>query len=95
MPTPSEFKFAARVHNIDHWELHNCTFCGYRCGFIFVNEKVYYDHGCYCSVKQKLRNSDWAEVADWFNIQTNETVLKNFNKFWGFIPKENNYARQA
>jgi hypothetical protein len=65
--SPEEFKKAALEKDLYQWSIHDCSLCGYDCGFIFDREgNVSYDSGCYCS-RQPVRPSSWEEVADHYN----------------------------
>ncbi len=48
------------IHIIrDHWAkkkfvIHRCHLCDYPCGFIFKENKIFYDSGCNCVEKMLL-----------------------------------------
>lgn len=83
MKEAKEFKEQATKNNIKEWRIHDCSICGYPCGYIFEEDRVLYDSGCDCSYGgESLR--DWDDVAEHYNMQTNEDVIKKMNLFWGF-----------
>lgn len=84
MKYPGDFTNKAKEKNIARWILHKCSMCGYPCGFRFYPDgSVGYDSGCFCS-SQPVRHSGWGEVAEHYNEQTNDEVIKEYNEFWGF-----------
>lgn len=86
MRTAQEFKKAQQEHEIWSWEIHDCSLCGYECGYIFdYNEHpVVYDHGCDCTRTYRKSIMNWQNVADHYNMQTNPEIIKKYDKFWGF-----------
>lgn len=80
---------------ITRWDIHNCSICGYTCGYIFENSKVYYDNGCFCISCQNIREASFSEILNHYNQQTNQQYINEMNKFWGFenkfIPNQNQY----
>ena len=84
--TADDFKNLIDTLEIDRWILHNCSFCSYQCGFVFQrNGRVYYDNGCICTNNfNNLRISSFEEVAEHYNIQKDESCIKEMNEFWGF-----------
>ncbi len=84
--TPEEFKEAAKRIKPRRWHMHDCSICGYQCGYIFEDnpELVFYDSGCKCVMYRTVRPSSWESVANHYNIQDNDEVIKDMNNFWGF-----------
>jgi hypothetical protein len=84
--TGEEFKQAAIKHNISHWDSHECSICGYMTAWIFDNnhELVEFDHGCNCTGGRTYSSRIWNDVANNYNIQSNEQVINEMDKFWGF-----------
>lgn len=78
-----DFKKSAEKNNITEWRMHDCSLCGYKCGFKFIDEKVFYDNGCYC-VMMSPRLCSWESVANHYNIQTDEDIIKKYKEFWRF-----------
>jgi hypothetical protein len=33
----------------DRIDIHDCTICGFWCGYVFVGDRVFYDNECACS----------------------------------------------
>lgn len=86
--TPQEFRDAAIKHNISTWELRECFICGCPIGYLFFRDReVYFDGGCDCC-DGGLRPSSWEEVAEHYNIQTNENVIAEYDNFWHFNDKD-------
>lgn len=93
MKTIEDFKKAAKEKNIAHWIIHNCSGCGYRCGFILDldRDQLLYDNGCYCYM-QPPRPRNWWDLADHYNMQESEEYIKEMDLFWGF---EENSEKQG
>lgn len=83
--SPTDFRIAAETQGITRWPHHDCAICGYTLAFIFRGDRVIFDRGCHCTKgpMEKL-DSSWEEVADYYNIQTNEDVIERMNDFWNF-----------
>lgn len=88
-----EFVEAAASNGLTTWTIHNCSFCGYPCGFLLYAEGVLYDSGCWCSDygPAPLRLSSWADVAEHYNRNQPERndritqpTLDAMDQFWGF-----------
>lgn len=85
MKTVEDFKKAAKDKNIIRWNIHDCSMCGYKCGFILdlQNDQLYYDNGCYCFMNPP-NPRNWEDLADSYNMQTSDEYIKEMNQFWGF-----------
>ena len=81
---PEDFKKAAQELKISRWTIHNCSMCGYPCGYIFRGDSVSYDCGCDCVAYTNIIQSSWEEVADFYNYTFILKVIEKMNKFWGF-----------
>jgi hypothetical protein len=88
---PEEFHKQAKKLNIKEWRIHNCSICGYPCGYIIKGDDVYYDSGCDCTGCHGFRVSSWEEIAKFYNRNQPENNpkikkdwLKEIDKFWGF-----------
>jgi hypothetical protein len=81
-----QFKQAAIKNGITKWESHGCSICGYIVGHIFSPdyEQVAFDHGCDCTGRYSHSMRTWQDVADSYNMQKNEEVIKKMDEFWGF-----------
>jgi hypothetical protein len=88
MKTSHDFKEAAINRNIRYWNIHNCSMCGYECGFLFFHFdefEVIYDSGCDCVRRPTKNISDWEQVAAHYNANVlNQHVIAEYNKLWGF-----------
>ena len=84
--TGKEFRAAAVKHGIHEWKSHDCAICGYIVGWLFgeEHELVIFDHGCDCTGRRSHSTKTWEDVANNYNIQTNEKVIAEMDKFWGF-----------
>lgn len=91
MKTAIDFKNAAIRKEIKRWDIHNCSMCNYACGYVIDNDRVFYDSGCDCTYRgQNLSPRSFEDIADHYNMQSNETVIQRMNEFWGFSDNENN-----
>lgn len=81
--TPEQFKEKVEELNLRHWNIHDCSICGYPCGYIFREGQVLYDTGCDCSWGGE-RPSDYQDIANHYNMQPNEEYIKKMNEFWHF-----------
>ena len=84
--TAEDFKKQAKIKGIKRWGIHNCSMCGYRCGYIFSNdgENVDYDSGCNCVTYHNIEPRDWDNVASQYNMQEHPEVIKEMDEYWGF-----------
>lgn len=50
-----------------------------------IKPEVQWSGGCYCVYKKnKPRASSWQEIADHYNLQIDQEIIKKYNDFWGF-----------
>ena len=85
MRKPEEFRNQAIKLNINYWEHHRCAICGEPVGYYFFrypNYEVVFDSGCGCSLGTNPRPSSWEDVAKFYNMQTNENIIKKMDEFW-------------
>jgi len=85
--TELDFRNQALKNNIHFWKVHDCSICGYGCGYIFFNEgwpEVVYDSGCDCTRRYIKEKSTWDSVSTYYNMQRNENVIKEMDEFWRF-----------
>lgn len=85
MRTPEEFRSQAIKLNINYWEHHRCAICEEPVGYYFFtypNCEVVFDSGCGCSFGSNPRPSSWQDVAEFYNMQTDEDVIKKMDEFW-------------
>lgn len=64
--TPEELKNQVKLKGINKWTVHNCSMCGYPCGYVFRGEDVFYDPGCDCVFGEEKQRS-WENLAEEFN----------------------------
>lgn len=83
MKTGEDFEKQAKEKGITRWLIHDCSMCGYHCGFYFRGKVVEYDNGCGCVMNPRSPRT-WEDVAEHYNMQTNKKVIKEMDKFWGF-----------
>jgi hypothetical protein len=87
----SDFRQAIEDNGIKRWNIHNCSMCGYACGYVINSpDDIWYDSGCDCSYGA-LRPSSLVDIADHYNRnqpienpRIKQKALDKMNKFWGF-----------
>ncbi len=79
-----DFKKQAKEKGITRWVIHHCSMCDYPCGYLFNGDKVEYDAGCGCVTYRDVQSRTWDNVAEHYNMQKNEKVIAQMDKFWGF-----------
>ena len=91
MKTVEDFKKQAKNHSIKFWNIHNCSMCGYECGYIIRGDKLFYDSGCNCGFGIDVRPVDWEEMVDHYNRNQRENnkdikqkYLDEMDEFWKF-----------
>ena len=80
--TFDDMKKAVIERGISFLPFHQCSMCGYMCGYIIHEGEVEYDTGCYCVNSTTLRSSHWDEVYRSYAVQ-NEEVKKQMLRDWG------------
>lgn len=97
MKKVDDFKKAARDQGVKRWNVHNCSICGYKCGYVINGDNVYYDSGCDC-VMGGLEPRDWEDIANSYNLNAGADdaeerskeyplfagCVREDNKLWGF-----------
>lgn len=83
MKTVEDFKKKAKEQNIRKWNIHDCSGCGYKCGYLIDGDQLYYDNGCYC-IMYPATPRDWQDLVDHYNRQSSDKYINEMNKFWGF-----------
>ena len=88
--TTEELKTQAREKGITRWKIHNCSMCGYPCGYIINGDIVQYDSGCNC-VQGELQERSWEDLAETYNRnqpennpQIKQEYLDEVNEVWQF-----------
>lgn len=87
--TAEDFEKAVKERNIETWIISSCTICDYPLGFLFRDNKVYFDHGCICTLRVP-RLTNFEEVAQIYNMQGDKDTVTKMNEFWGFNGEEIN-----
>jgi len=89
MRTAEQFQEQVKKKDIKKWNIHDCSICGYQCGYVFENGEALYDSGCYCVSYKNVEPRTWEDVAGQYNMQKNAEVIKKMDEFWGFdVSKE-------
>jgi hypothetical protein len=76
--------------DLSGWNVHDCSICGYKCGYRFKITKqnkvlISYDNGCNCMYgARQSRSSSIGELIEHINMQDNENVIQEYNKFWNW-----------
>jgi hypothetical protein len=88
---PTKEHILDQIIRFDHerWNIHTCSICGYECGYIFKitkqnNVLVSYDNGCYCTSVPQQRRTSIQNLIEHINMQDNENVIQEYNKFWNW-----------
>ena len=83
MKTAEDFKRQAAKKGITFWESHKCSFCGVPVGTEIKNGEASYRSACGCAWSPN-HSHGWEHVAERYNMQTNENVIREMDTFWGF-----------
>ncbi len=90
IPNASFFEKQVIDQNMSKWNMHDCSLCDYKCGFVFKLKgdkvKVYYDSGCHCS-RSSLRLDTFDNVIKHIEIQSNEKIITEYAKYWNITSK--------
>lgn len=79
---PEEILPAMKAAGITYVEHHDCGLCGYMTNYQLVDDRLYFDPGCGCSVRPaSLEPRSWISVSDWINMQYNDTKRELAAKF--------------
>lgn len=89
--TTEELKTQAKKINLTFWEVHNCSMCGYKCGYIISDDNVFYDAGCDCVSYNDTQEKTWDELTETYNRNQPENnpeislkYLQELDKIWEF-----------
>ena len=83
--SPEEFQKQAAEKGLTKWAIHDCSLCGYPCGYIFHDGQVSYDSGCYCvTYYPNIQPRTWDSVVEIYEMQDNPETIKQMDEFWGF-----------
>lgn len=85
--TGASLKETAKKYHITSWTPYTCSVCDYPVKYRFQGgyPEVVHDPGCHCTeevFRQRFENSDWDQVADFINKQTDLELIKQIIKFW-------------
>lgn len=97
--TAEELKIQAKLKGITRWPVHDCSMCGYPCGYIINGDRVAYDSGCDCVTYSNVQPRSWDDLAYAYNLNQPERnpdisqkYLEELNKIWqfeqGILPTE-------
>lgn len=77
-----EVRAAVKKYNIKSWMLRRCSMCGYELRYLFKDDLVGYDTGCFCTNNfGGVRLADYHEIAEFFNMQIEEVAESMWNDF--------------
>lgn len=89
--TVEELKAQAKLKGITRYFVHDCSMCGYPCGYIIKGDTVSYDSGCLCVDYIAVRPSDWEDLAHSYNLnqpennpEIKQSFLDELNEIWQF-----------
>ena len=85
--TAAEFQQKAIEKKLNKWYPRPCVICDIYFGYIFKGEKkerVFFDNYCHCNNRGTIKQSDWQDVADIYNIQDDVVVIEWMDEYWGF-----------
>ncbi len=89
--TADELKAQAKLNNITVYPVHNCSMCGYPCGYIIDGDTVSYDSGCDCVTYSNVQPQSWEDLARTYNMNQPENnpnikqpFLDQLNEVWQF-----------
>lgn len=87
MKTAKDFEdvIKNRGPQFQQWNIHDCSICGYPCGYVFENGHVRYDSSCDCvKYGSSIKYRTYQEIADHYNMEDHVDCIKEMNKYWGF-----------
>lgn len=71
--SPNQVKAAVAAAKRKFWKVHDCSMCGYPCGYLFNDDEVAYDSGCDCvRYSPVIQPRTYADVANQINMQNDE-----------------------
>lgn len=78
--TAEEVKTALKKAGVTKLDCHECSLCGYPCGYLIEGEHVGYDHGCNCTSYRDVSQSSYGAIAEWVNMQSREDIAQGIWK---------------
>jgi hypothetical protein len=82
--TPAEFAAAAQDREITWWPIRDCSLCGTPIGYECSGYRVAFVSSCGCSSFNGWNSRSWDDLAQHYNMQTNDSVIARYAEFWGF-----------
>jgi hypothetical protein len=89
--SPEELKEQATKIGLHRWRVHNCSMCGYPCGYEIHDNEVFYDSGCDCVSYSNIQPRSWEDLANSYNMNQPENnpdisqkYLDELNDIWKF-----------
>jgi hypothetical protein len=89
--TVEELRDQATKINLRFYPVHECSMCGYPCGYKIFGNEVLLDTGCYCVTYNNTEPSSWDQLAATYNMnqpENNPKISKEFlqelNRVWKF-----------
>lgn len=70
--TKEELMKQIKEHDIKRWTIHNCSMCGYPCGYLIEGDNIFYDCGCDCVSYRDIHPSSIEELTADFNRNRKE-----------------------
>lgn len=64
--TTQELKEQVHKIGLKRWNIHECSMCGYSCGYVIQGDEVSYDAGCNCSFNPP-QPREWEDLTRAFN----------------------------
>lgn len=99
--TADELKAQAEKLGLKRWTVHNCSMCGYPCGYLIAGDVVEYDPGCGCVSYTNIQPRSWDDLARTYNLNQPEnnprikqSYLDKLNEVWKFSPTTNDYEER-
>lgn len=76
--TAEQIRESVVKNEIDWFPIHDCAICGSWVGYRFFHYpyEVMFDSTCGCSSFENLHESEWEDVAEHINMQSNEDYAK-------------------
>lgn len=74
---------AASIESVDH---HKCGFCGFMTRFIRVDDRLFFDAGCYCTRRShSFEPRSFDDAAYWINMQSSPDVRERLAASFGVV----------
>lgn len=86
--SPTEIKARIIEKAITWIPHHDCGMCGYVVGYRIDGERVMFDPSCDCTPRSYLDHSSFADLAEWYGMQNNDTARLSIGSKYGFTEEE-------